>query len=58
MKKAYYKCIRCGEIKGPFIIQNGQKPTFGQCNSCQYNGQFILEKLKTIYRNFQKMTIQ
>ena len=44
MKKAYYKCIRCGEIKGPFIIQNGQKPTFGQCNSCQYNGQFILEK--------------
>lgn len=30
----------------------------GQCNSCQSSGPFIVDKIRTIYRNFQKMTVQ
>lgn len=58
MKRVFYKCGKCGEIKGPFVLQSGADVRLGNCNSCQSSGPFTVDRLKTIYRNFQKMTIQ
>ena len=58
MKKITYKCAKCGEPKGPFYINNVNDTKLGQCTSCQSNGPFIIDKQKTVYRNYQKITIQ
>lgn len=58
MKKVHFKCTKCGETKGPFILNEKNDVKLGQCNSCQSTGPFLIEKSKTIYRNYQKMTIQ
>ena len=58
--KVLYRCYSCGVPKGPYHITTGlgMKPELGHCISCQSSGPFIMEKTKSIYRNFQKITIQ
>jgi DNA replication licensing factor MCM2 len=34
------------------------KVKLGQCVSCQSPGPFRVEKKKTVYRNYQKITVQ
>lgn len=58
MKRVFYKCLKCGQIKGPFIVITKLDFKLGICSSCQSTGPFSVDKLRTIYRNFQKMTIQ
>ena len=58
--KVLYKCYSCGLSKGPYQLTTGigMKPDLGHCTSCQSRGPFILEKIKSLYRNFQKITVQ
>lgn len=61
LKKITYKCSRCGQLKGEFFVNNFQDRKdikLGQCTSCQSNGPFLIEKSRTIYRNYQVVTIQ
>jgi len=58
LKKIIYKCVKCGFPKGPFYINNINDVRLGSCSSCQSTGPFPIDKQRTIYRNYQKITIQ
>ncbi len=57
--KIFYRCS-CGDIKGPIYHSNAYegKQFLGQCVVCQSNGPFTVDEVNTVYRNYQKMTIQ
>jgi DNA replication licensing factor MCM2 len=57
--KIFYRCS-CGDIKGPIYHSNAHegKSFLGQCVVCQSNGPFTVDEVNTVYRNYQKMTIQ
>jgi DNA replication licensing factor MCM2 len=57
--KIFYRC-QCGDIKGPIFHNNPfeGKQFLGQCVVCQSNGPFTVDEVNTVYRNYQKMTIQ
>lgn len=54
-----FTCTKCGVILGPFAQESMSaevKLTF--CQNCQSRGPFTLNSEKTIYRNYQKLTLQ
>ncbi|CAG9318679.1 MCM2 [Blepharisma stoltei] len=58
LKVMVFYCNKCGEKKGP-IYQNSQNEAdIGICGSCQSKGPFTLDFESTIYRNYQKITLQ
>jgi DNA replication licensing factor MCM2 len=58
LNKMFFRC-QCGDIKGPFFNTNklDARMSIGQCVLCQAVGGYQLDEVKTIYRNYQKMTI-
>jgi len=66
IKVAYYDCMRCSHILGPFHVEHsdaGFKPNLpkpGSCPSCQASGEntFKINPTRTIYRNYQRATLQ
>jgi len=60
LSKMYFRCA-CGDIKGPIYHAQSTyeaKQYLGQCVLCQANGPYTLDESVTIYRNYQRMTIQ
>ncbi len=54
-----FTCTKCGETLGPFAQESTSaevKVTF--CSACQSRGPFRLDMEKTVYRNYQKLTLQ
>ncbi len=45
-------------MKVPFYINSVNNTKLGNCISCQSSGPFPIDKQKTIYRNYQKITVQ
>jgi DNA replication licensing factor MCM2 len=58
LKKVFYECQRCGEPKGPFYYNGQQDIKLGACAVCQANGPFTVDRENTVYRNYQKITVQ
>jgi DNA replication licensing factor MCM2 len=53
LKESYYKCLHCGDIKGPVFHNNDDEKQFlGQCVICQSKGPYQLEENTSIYRNY------
>lgn len=53
-----FDCSKCGEILGPFKQLQDQEVRPGACPSCQSTGPFMVNMEQTIYRNYQKITVQ
>ncbi|OHT08113.1 DNA replication licensing factor Mcm2 [Tritrichomonas foetus] len=53
-----WRCSRCNSLLGPFPVtdEKPQPPVF--CQVCNAKGGFKIDTAATIYRNYQKMTIQ
>ena len=54
-----FRCEKCGITLGPFAQESTSaevKLTF--CQNCQSRGPFTLSTEKTVYRNYQKLTLQ
>jgi DNA replication licensing factor MCM2 len=54
-----FDCTKCGVTLGPFAQESTSaeiKLTY--CPNCQKRGPFTLNSEKTIYRNYQKLTLQ
>ena len=54
-----FTCTKCGITLGPFAQESTSaevKLTF--CQNCQSRGPFTLNSEKTVYRNYQKLTLQ
>jgi len=58
LKKVFYVCIKCGDRKGPFMENLPGEKHIGSCAVCQSNGPFKLDEESTVYRNYQKITVQ
>ncbi|PSN29948.1 DNA replication licensing factor Mcm2 [Blattella germanica] len=64
-----YDCNKCGYVLGPFVQSQNSEVKPGSCPECQSNGPFmasigrhkasiIINMEQTIYRNYQKITLQ
>lgn len=54
-----FTCNKCGVLLGPYAQESTStevKLTF--CQNCQSRGPFTLNSEKTVYRNYQKLTLQ
>ncbi|KAJ9060897.1 MCM DNA helicase complex subunit [Entomophthora muscae] len=60
LKYVKYKCGKCAVILGPFF-QDPSAPgeiKVGNCSNCDSKGPFIFCSEQTVYRNYQKVTLQ
>lgn len=53
-----YDCNKCGYILGPFVQSQDVEVKPGSCPECQSTGPFMINMEQTVYRNYQKITIQ
>ncbi|KAK9747386.1 MCM P-loop domain [Popillia japonica] len=53
-----FDCNRCGFILGPFVQSQHSEVQPGSCPECQSSGPFMINMEQTIYRNYQKVTLQ
>lgn len=54
----YFRC-QCGDLKGPICDSDPQnaKASLAQCIVCHQRGPYQIDEMKTLYRNYQKLTI-
>lgn len=53
-----YDCVKCGYIIGPFVQNQNAEVKPGSCPECQSSGPFSINMEQTLYRNYQKITLQ
>ncbi|XP_061187853.1 DNA replication licensing factor mcm2-like [Saccostrea echinata] len=53
-----YDCNKCNYILGPFYQSQNQEVKPGSCPECQSTGPFEINMEQTVYKNYQRMTIQ
>lgn len=59
LKKVYYICGKCGERLGPlFVNEHTEGYHLGACPVCQAKGPFSIDSEFTVYRNYQRVTVQ
>jgi DNA replication licensing factor MCM2 len=58
LKVVHYTCAKCGALVGPFQQTDQAEIQIGSCPDCQSKGPYSVSSQHTIYRNFQKMTLQ
>ncbi|KAH7313812.1 DNA replication licensing factor mcm2 [Stachybotrys elegans] len=58
LKYVKFDCTKCGETMGPFQQESNVEVKITYCQNCQSRGPFTLNSEKTVYRNYQKLTLQ
>lgn len=58
LKYVKFDCQKCGETLGPFQQESNVEVKITYCQSCQSRGPFTVNTEKTVYRNYQKLTLQ
>lgn len=58
LKYVKFDCTKCGITLGPFPQDSDSEVKISYCQSCQSRGPFTLNSEKTVYRNYQKLTLQ
>ncbi|KAK4395687.1 DNA replication licensing factor MCM2 [Sesamum angolense] len=58
LQQVKYDCNKCGSILGPFFQNSYSEVKVGSCPECQSKGPFTVNIEQTIYRNYQKLTLQ
>ncbi|CAA7396009.1 unnamed protein product [Spirodela intermedia] len=58
LQQVKYDCNKCGAILGPFFQNSYSEVKVGSCPECQSKGPFTINVEQTIYRNYQKLTLQ
>nr|CAI5822271.1 unnamed protein product [Callosobruchus analis] len=53
-----FDCNKCGFILGPFAQTQDSEVQPGVCPECQSRGPFMINMEQTVYRNYQKITLQ
>ncbi|KAJ3641270.1 hypothetical protein Zmor_027783 [Zophobas morio] len=53
-----FDCNKCGFVLGPFVQSQHSEVKPGACPECQSTGPFMINMEQTIYRNYQKITLQ
>ncbi|KAK2059963.1 MCM2/3/5 family protein [Colletotrichum caudatum] len=58
LKYVKFDCTKCGITLGPFQQESNVEVKISYCQACQSRGPFTLNSEKTVYRNYQKLTLQ
>ncbi|KAK9120279.1 hypothetical protein Scep_018372 [Stephania cephalantha] len=58
LQQVKYDCNKCGMVLGPFFQNSYSEVKVGSCPECQSKGPFTLNIEQTVYRNYQKLTLQ
>ena len=58
LKYVKFDCAKCGITLGPFPQDSSSEVKLSFCQNCQSRGPFTLNSEKTVYRNYQKLTLQ
>jgi len=58
LKYVKFDCLSCGEVLGPFWQDSHQEVKISYCSNCSRRGPFRVNNEQTVYRNYQKMTLQ
>ena len=53
-----YDCDKCNYVLGPFVQTQNQETKPGVCPECQSRGPFTINMEQTLYKNYQRITIQ
>eukprot|EP01134_Creolimax_fragrantissima_P007053 CFRG7053T1 len=55
-----FDCVKCKSILGPYAMDFETKKDFkvGSCPECQSKGPFPINTEETVYRNYQRITLQ
>merc|ERR1712013_215702 len=53
-----YDCTKCGYVLGPFYQSQNEETKPGTCPECQSLGPFEINMQQTLYKNYQRITIQ
>ncbi|TAQ86001.1 hypothetical protein B7494_g5661 [Chlorociboria aeruginascens] len=58
LKYVMFDCGKCQTKLGPFQQESNVEVKISYCQNCQSRGPFNLNSEKTVYRNYQKLTLQ
>nr|GMD75733.1 DNA replication licensing factor MCM2 [Ipomoea batatas] len=58
LQQVKFDCNKCGSVLGPFFQNSYSEVKVGSCPECQSKGPFTVNVEQTIYRNYQKLTLQ
>lgn len=58
LKEVKFDCVKCQNTLGPFQQESNVEVRISYCQWCQSRGPFTLNSEKTVYRNYQKLTLQ
>lgn len=58
LQQVKYDCNKCGTVLGPFFQNSYSEVKVGSCPECQSKGPFTVNIEQTIYRNYQKLSLQ
>merc|ERR1719430_1779642 len=53
-----FDCTKCGYVLGPFYQNQNEETKVGTCPECQSQGPFEINQAETLYKNYQRITIQ
>ncbi|PVH99053.1 MCM-domain-containing protein [Periconia macrospinosa] len=58
LKYVKFDCVKCGTTLGPFHQDSNVEVKISFCQHCQSRGPFTVNSERTVYRNYQKLTLQ
>ncbi|KAH9924901.1 MCM-domain-containing protein [Fomitopsis serialis] len=58
LKYVKFDCRKCGAVLGPFYQDATKEVKISYCPNCEGRGPFSVNSEQTVYRNYQKMTLQ
>jgi DNA replication licensing factor MCM2 len=58
LKLVKYDCGKCGAVLGPYVQDLNQEIRISACSECEGRGPFTVNNSQTVYRNYQKLTLQ
>ncbi|GAA5836759.1 hypothetical protein JCM9279_007653 [Rhodotorula babjevae] len=58
LKYVKFDCNKCGEVLGPFYQEAASEIRINFCSTCNSKGPFTVNSEQTVYRNYQKLTLQ
>lgn len=58
LKYVKFNCLKCGSVLGPFFQDSNDEIKISFCTNCKSKGPFTVNGEKTVYRNYQRVTLQ
>lgn len=58
LKYIKFDCLKCGQVLGPYFQDSNVEVKVSYCPNCRSKNGFRVNNEKTIYRNFQRVSVQ